>query len=194
MLIKKRKLVLSILNRFNPVGVFCLLLLFVISLLFTNCNKKTVNGNAENEIELEIIKKGSALLKKGEYDQAKNVFSQFIVKFPYHPYVDDAAYRLAYMCVIADEINPYFDYKNAAILFQNFIENYPNSRYIVACNNWLNLLKTVGLDHEEPTVSYINRQQILLEISQLKNELKRVRADNARLRNTLDDLQKAIER
>jgi outer membrane protein assembly factor BamD (BamD/ComL family) len=168
--------------------------LIVFALFFTNCTKKTFNGNTENEIELDLIKKGSAFLENGEYDQAKIVFSQFIEKFPGHPYVDDAAYRLAYMCVIADEINPYLDYQNATILFQNFIENYPNSRYIVACSNWLNLLKTVSLNHEEPTVSSINRQQILLEMSRLRNELKRVQAENTRLKNTLDDLQKAIER
>jgi outer membrane protein assembly factor BamD (BamD/ComL family) len=185
---------LLFINFLNPAKVFCMFLLFVLGLLFTNCNNKIADANIENEIELALIKKGSLLLEKGEYNEAKMVYSQLIEKYHDHPYVDDAAYRLAYICVIADDLNPYFDYENAAILFQNFIENYPNSRYIVACKNWLNLLKAVGHNHEKPSVSSINRQQILLELSQLRNELKRVQADNIRLRNTLDDLQKAIER
>ena len=185
---------MSFLNSLYLARVFCLIFLFVAGFLFRNCNKNLSDANMDNQTELDFIQKGSAYIEKGEYDQAKNIYSQFIIKFPDHPYVDDAAYRLAYICVIADEKNPYFDYKNAAVLFQNFIENYPNSRYINACKNWLNLLKAIGMDHQEPILSPVDQQQILNEISRLRNELKRVQAENARLKNTLDDLQKAIER
>lgn len=185
---------MSFINRLYPASVFYLFFLFVVGFLFRNCNRNITYADKDNQIEQDYIQKGSAYIEKGEYDQAKDVYSQFIIKFPHHPYVDDAAYRLAYMCVIADEKNPYFDYKNAALLFQNFIENYPNSRYINACKNWLNLLKTMGIDHQEPVISPIDQQQILNEISRLRDELKRVKAENARLKNTLDDLQKAIER
>ena len=111
-----------------------------------------------------------------------------------HPYLDDAAYRLAYISIIADEKNPYFDYQKALLLFQNFIENYPNSRYINASQNWINLLLQVAKLREEHAVSKTGNGMNSSEINRLKNELNRVQAENARLKNTLEELQKAIER
>jgi tetratricopeptide (TPR) repeat protein len=137
---------------------------------------------------------GAAYLEKGAYKEAEGVYSQFLINSPDHPYVDDAAYRLAYMCVIADKRNPYFNYQNAEILFQNIIENYPNSRYINACQNWLNLLKIVNIDHGESSVSSIKDQLNSNEINKLRNELNRIKAENIKLKNTLDELEKAIER
>jgi len=163
-------------------------------LLFTACNKQTSQKDFESEIELEIMKRGADYLEMGDYDQAKMVYSKFIVKFPDHPYVDDADYRLAYICVIADDNNPYFDYKNAVILFQNFIENYPNSRYIIASKNWLNLLKNVTMSIDEQASTSANDRSDSLEINQLRIELKRVQAENSKLKKTLEELQKAIER
>lgn len=171
-----------------------LFLLFLILSLFSNCHKNSTHDDFENDIELDIMERGSAYLEKGEYDEATLVYSQFMVKFPDHPYVDDAAYRLAYMCVIADIKNPYFDYKNAEILFHKFIENYPNSRYINACNNWINLLNSVRFNNEKLSESSSDEQSNFNEINQLKIELKRVQAENIKLKNTLDELQKAIER
>lgn len=170
-----------------------LFLLFFIALFFSNCNKNSTYVNQENKIELDIMEKGAAYLDKGGYEEANMIYTQFIVKFPDHPYVDDAAYRLAYMGVIADTRNPYYDYKNAMILFQKFIENYPNSRYIIACKNWIKLLESVNINNEESSVSS-EKQSNLNEINQLKIELKRVQAENVKLKNTLDELQKAIER
>ena len=140
------------------------------------------------------MESGSIYLEKGGYEEANMIYTKFIVKYPDHPYVDDAAYRLAYMSVIADIKNPYFDYNNAVTLFEKFIENYPNSRYINACNNWINLLKTVKINNDKSSVASTNNQSDSIKISQLKIKLKRVQAENAKLKNTLDELQKAIER
>jgi len=171
-----------------------LFLLFLIVTLFSNCHKNSTHDDYENDIELDIMERGSAYLEKGEYDEANIVYSQFMVKFPDHPYVDDAAYRLAYMCVIADIKNSYFNYQNAEILFHKFIENYPNSRYINACNNWINLLKSISLNRKKSSDSSSGERSNSNEINQLKIELQRVQAENIKLKNTLDELQKAIER
>jgi outer membrane protein assembly factor BamD (BamD/ComL family) len=169
-------------------------LVFFSGFLLIACNNQKSHDLAESDIELKIMERGSAFLGKGEYDQAKNVYSQFILKYPEHPYVDDAAYRLAYISVIADDKNPYFDYKNGQILFKNFIENYPNSRYITACQNWVNLLNTVMRLSEEQSAARIGEGSNSTEINRLRNELKRVQAENARLNKTLEELQRAIER
>ena len=171
-----------------------LFLLFLMVFLFSNCHKNSVHDDNEKEVELDLMESGASYLETGGYEEANMIYSRFIVKFPDHPYVDDAAYRLAYMCVIADIRNPYFDYKTAVVLFQNFIEKYPNSRYINACINWINLLKSVKFSSEESPVSSSNKQSASNEVNQLKIELKRVQADNIKLKNTLDELQKAIER
>jgi outer membrane protein assembly factor BamD (BamD/ComL family) len=153
-----------------------------------------MNENPETEPELEIMTRGSEYIENGNFNDAKNLYTQFIARYPTHPYVDDAAYRLAYISVIADDRNPYFDYKNGLILFENFIENYPNSRYINACQNWVNLLSTVIKLNEEMLSSKAGNGDNSAEINRLKNELKRVRAENAKLQTTLEELQKAIER
>ena len=75
------------------------------------------------------------------------------------------------MHVIADDRNPKFDDKKTVILFQKFIENYPNSRYIIVYKNWLNLLNSVPKSSEDPTVSPSSDQLNSFEINQLKTEL-----------------------
>jgi outer membrane protein assembly factor BamD (BamD/ComL family) len=158
------------------------------------CQRNNLHEKAESEIELELMKKASNNLENKNYDQAYVIYSQFVINYPTHPYVDDAAYRLAYLSVIADKENPFFNYKNGLSLFQNFIENYPNSRYINACQNWVNLLNTIIELSKNQSVSAVGKGINSSEINRLKNELKRLRAENAELKNTLDELQEAIER
>ena len=194
MLNKKREVVLSLINGVNLSKLHLFLFVFLFGFLFSNCHKNASHDNSVDDIELEIMKNGAVYLEKGEYEEANNVYSQFIIKYPDHPYTDDASYRLAYLCVVADDRNPYFDYQKAVILFQNFIENYPNSRYINACENWLNLLKDVKINSEGSSVSSVKNRSDSLEINTLKNELKRIKAENTKLKNTLEELEKAIER
>ena len=174
--------------------VLCLSVLFISGFLFSQCHKDISMEKTESDIELEIMQRGSDYLKNGKYNEAHSLYSQFVDEHPMHPYLDDAAYRLAYISIIADEKNPYFDYQKALLLFQNFIENYPNSRYINASQNWINLLLQVAKLREEHAVSKTGNGMNSSEINRLKNELNRVQAENARLKNTLEELQKAIER
>ncbi|MCK4754420.1 MAG: hypothetical protein KAS58_04255 [Calditrichia bacterium] len=78
--------------------------------------------------------------------------------------------------MIADDRNPNFDDKKIVILFQNFIENYPNSRYIIVYKNWINLLISVPNSSEDPAVTPFRDQSNSFEINQLKIELNRVQA------------------
>jgi outer membrane protein assembly factor BamD (BamD/ComL family) len=166
----------------------------IFGFLLSHCHKNISNEKKESEIELEIMEKGSDYLNDGKYNEAHLLYSQFVVDYPMHPFVDDAAYRLAYITIIADEENPHYDYKNALLLFKNFIENYPNSRYINASQNWINLLLQVKKLRAEQSESKAGNGMNSSEINRLKNELNRVQAENARLKNTLEELQRAIER
>lgn len=148
----------------------------------------------KGNLEAEIFEIGNAYIMEGNYKQAQEIFSRFIMKFPTHAYVDDAAYRLAYIHVIADDMNPYFDYRKAVGLFENFIENYPNSRYIKACKNWLNVLTNLTSRPADPEVVTTMEKSDPALINQLKNELSNTKRENAKLRKTLKELQTAIER
>lgn len=169
-------------------------MILILTLITWDCNQQITEDKSEADIELDIMQSAGDYLDKGNYEQAVSTYEQFITKYPNHPYVDDAAYRRAYISVIADEKNPYYDYKKAQLLFQNFIENYPNSRYINACYNWQNLLNILIKMSEEQSASKAGNGSKATEINRLKNELKRIRAENSNLRKTLEELQKAIER
>jgi outer membrane protein assembly factor BamD (BamD/ComL family) len=168
--------------------------LIFLGFLLSDCNKQTSYEKPETEVELDLMKSGSAYLENGNFTQAQELYLQFVENYPTHPYVDDAAYRLAYISVISDDKNPYYNYEKGLILFENFIENYPNSRYIIACQNWVNLLDTVVKLNEKKSTSKVATGENSSEINRLKRELKRVQAENAKLQNTLEELQKAIER
>ena len=194
MLNKKKEAVLSLIKEVNLTKLNYFILVTLIGFQFSNCHKNASHDDDDMEVELQTMNDGADYLEKGGYEEAERIYSNFIISFPGHPYIDDAAYRLAYMRVIVDDRNPYFNYQNAVILFQNFIENYPNSRYINACQNWLNLIKVLNNEQGKSSVSAIRDQSDSYDINELKNELNRIRAENAKLKNTLEELQKAIER
>ena len=176
------------------IAKFYTLICLIIGIFFSACNTYTSSDKTNNLIELELMQKGALFVEEGKYDQAYNLYSQFLTDYPNHPYIDDAAYRLAYISVIADEKNPHFDYEQGLSHFQNFIENYPNSRYIIACQNWKNLIEIMIRLSEGQSAKKNGKGMNAAEINRLKIELKRVKAENADLKQTLEDLQKAIER
>jgi tetratricopeptide (TPR) repeat protein len=161
-------------------------------ILWMGCSNAT-HDDKEN-LETEIFELGNAYIKDGNYKQAWEIYSRFIMKFPTHAYVDDAAYRLAYIHVIVDDMNPYFDYHKAVGLFKNFIENYPNSRYIKACKNWLNVLTNPASRPLDPEIGTTKEESDPALINQLKDDLSSTKRENAKLRKTLKELQTAIER
>jgi outer membrane protein assembly factor BamD (BamD/ComL family) len=142
--------------------------------------------------ELSLFRRATDLLDDGQYAQANDLYSQFLHKYPKHPYSDDAAYRLAYMHVMADTTNPYLDYVRARTLFQKFIENYQNSHYITACKNWINLLDNCD---KTSTTDSGNKNILTPNVNaQLTVEMEKLREENEKLRGDLEQLQKALER
>ena len=188
---KKRGVILLSINAHKWQGV---LIITICGAIHFGCNGGAVEKAQNEDIERQIIEDGNACIENGDYYRANEIYSQFIQEFPYHPYADDAAYRIAYMAVIADDNNPYFNYGNAEILFQNFIENYPNSRYIIACTNWLELLSKVSEKSQSDINANIEKDTQMKLISQLKNQLSALQKENTQLKKTLEELQRAIER
>ena len=142
--------------------------------------------------ELSLFRRAGNLLENSQYSQAGELYTQFLEKYPKHPYADDAAYRIAYLHVISDPDNPYYDYREARILFQNFIENYQNSHYINACKNWISVLDIcLKSSSGETKERYIAEQE---PNEQLIRELEKLREENNKLRQDLEQLQQALER
>ncbi len=183
---------MSLISAQNNSSIFVLVLLLIVCIVDIACNQSSTQK--DKSIEFEIIERGNIYLEKGDFDKAHIIYEQFIEKFSTHPFVDDAAYRLAYLHIIADERNPYFDYKKAVVFFENFIETYPNSRYIMACKNWLNLLKSITPAPIDPVIIRVKENADPAIINQLKAEIKTLQIENARLNQTLNELQRAIER
>jgi tetratricopeptide (TPR) repeat protein len=183
---------LFLINVRNNLSKSFLNIIFLSGIFLISCNQST--SQKEKNLELEIMDTGKYYIESGEYEKAGIIYEQFIEKFPNHPYVDDAAYRLAYLHVIVDENNPYYDYEKAVIFFEKFIETYPNSRYIMACKNWLRLLTRVEPAQKDPVIIKVKERVDPAIINQLKAEIKALQSENARLNETLNELQRAIER
>jgi len=167
-------------------------LLFIV--LISGCSPKTADSK-DDELyyrELSAFRKANDLIENGEYSRAQQIYLKFLDKYPKHPYADDAAYRVAYLHVIASQDNPYFDYRQARILFQNFIENYENSRYISACKNWIHILDLCTQSSADNMRKTSQTDPVV--DTQIQKEIQQLREENARLKENLDQLQKAIER
>ena len=121
----------------------------------------------------------------------ERIVFDFVQRYPNHPLADDAAYRLCYIHVFDSDKNNYFNYADALKQFQKFIETYKNSRYISACKNWIAVLNHVK-----------KRGQVVTDVPVLDNPARpeereriiKLEEENKRLKNTLLELQKAIER
>ena len=147
-----------------------------------------VQQSAESGDKLTLIfSHARDLVENHAYEEAAQVYVQFLDQYPRHIFADDAAYRLAYLHVVADPVNPLYDYEKASLLFQKFIETYENSRYINACTNWLAVLQP-RRGQNSPGLSD------KADVMQLKQQISDLRSENKKLRMTLAELQEAIER
>ena len=181
-------LIKEILNKFTNVAFYGF---FLLVFLYSGCNEFKQKKDSDLEKESKIFVQANILIENGDYDQAKRIYKKYIEKFPNHSLADDAAYRLAYLHVIPTANNSHFDYKKAEVLFQKFIETYENSRYINACKNWLNVLNLVNKSEENKTTS---TEVKLDEIRRLQEKIAELEVENQKLKQTLEVLQRAIER
>ncbi|NOX90804.1 MAG: tetratricopeptide repeat protein [Calditrichaeota bacterium] len=164
--------------------------LAIISLiLILGCRNPALTRHDGTQIDDEerIIRIADGLLKNGEYEKARQYLISFKNSFPKSVYIDDAAYRLAYLHVIADSANPYFDYDRALKSFREFKQIYPKSNYSSACNNWLNLLYLLNNLKQQ-------RADLEKRKDQLQKATKKLTEENRSLKSTLRDLDQVIKR
>ncbi len=166
-----------------------IILLVIMLLFYMGCARQhTVQKSVESNDQLErVFSHATNLIDKGNYTEAARIYQNFLQRYPAHDYADDAAYRLAYLHIMADPANPLCDYKKAYSLFQNFIETYKNSRYINACKNWLAVLQPRIRQQDPVTLD-------TAEIMQLRQQISEIQSENQKLKTTLAELQQAIER
>lgn len=162
---------------------FLLLILVNSCLVQQELVKKETSPNEEKKIVLAL----DSLLKAGQYVQAERYGRLFLTRYEHSPYVDDVAYRLTYLHVIADPKNPFFDYAQARRSFKTFLQKFPSSQYAFACNNWLKVLYLISQLQKQV-------EKLQSENRKLESELKVKSAEIDQLKSTLRDLEKVIKR
>ncbi len=163
----------------------------ILILLLAGCSRPAGGGNNEDLLEL-----ASRALTGGNYRLAHDTYRRILDHPDDSPLKDDAAYRLAYLSVIADERNPYLDYEKARRQFRQFVDEFPKSRYIMACNNWLKVLNLVVRRNTEQPATRTNQSSRTCEqqLQLLEKQLTQMREKNESLQKTLNRLRAAIER
>ncbi len=158
--------------------------------LLLSCTAKLANKSTDSvpiQKEEKALRLIDRLLQQGAYQKAHRYLLALQSADALSPFADDVAYRLAYLHVIADSANPYFDYQQARQAFSDFQKKYPQSIYSSACNNWLKILYLLFNSKYEQ-----NQWQRKARIRE--KECARLRHENAELKKTLRDLEHVIQR
>lgn len=156
-------------------------------ILTLGCNSNQVDIGSSQYQEQTIIEQSDALVKSGEYKRAEKILKAFREKSTASAYSDDAAYRLAYLHVISDDNNPFFDYWQAKQKFTTFPKHFPKSDYVYACNSWLKILNLYFELLE-------NSKNLKTENQQLKKRFDQLVKENNQLSQTLRGLEDALQR
>ena len=171
-----------------------LMFILMLAILFTACGVKQVSKKSQMTPAMSIVKRQEKLivtadkaLKEKEYSKAFRYLQLLRKKFSASPYADDVAYRLAYIHVMADNANPYFDYNRALQAFRQFKKNYPKSIYGSACNNWLKILYLIFNFKQ-------GQNKLQQKNKELRTKILHLEAKNKELEKTLKDLEHAIRR
>ncbi len=152
---------------------------------------QNANPAPKATLQEKVIHQADEMYKQGRYMDGQLILKRFNEKFPQSALTDDAAYRLAYLHVIADAQNPFYDYTAAKQAFERFQEKFPGSAYISACKNWLKILNLHFAPEKKKNQPGMNIQ---VELERLHSEISKLKAENNQLRNTLTELEKALER
>ncbi|HRO76277.1 MAG TPA: outer membrane protein assembly factor BamD [Crocinitomicaceae bacterium] len=95
-----------------------------------------------SEGELAYFRLGKGYYFMGDYSMGNYFLSNFVVRFPYSDYAEEAMY---YSAVCAANLSPTYnldqtDTEVAIEAVQHFVESYPDSKYVEDCNKLLNTL------------------------------------------------------
>ena len=177
----------SIKESFKYLFVSGILIIFLL-----NCSSREIKKNDRApDLQALIIQKADDYLKNKKFNDAEGLLKNYIKKFPDSYYSDDAVYRLAYMKVIADQANPYYDYIAAIEEFNKFRKRFSKSDYLSACNNWLKILNLYQHALKQQTKQKPVKNTDLMVF---KKEIEKLKKENRQLKKTLLELEKALER
>ncbi len=166
-----------------------ILSIFLLKCTLLNQHK---NPDVHQEDGRGVVEHVDHLLKNRRYERAVKVMDAFRSQYPRHAHADDAAYRRAYICVIADSANPFLDYAEARARFEDFKSRFPQSRYHSACNNWLKILN-LYFNAKRPILER-KQQRNTESIKALRKTISELEGENQKLRKTLSDLEQALQR
>jgi hypothetical protein len=177
-------------------GILFTLFFFYLILQFTSCSLgRDKSGHDFNSLERELINKVDKLYAEGSYSHGVDLLLNYLERFPNSPYNDDASYRLAYVYVINDDNNKYYNLKKAEIKFREVIKKYPETNYIYACKNWINILNLYNsFDKQNRIIGESIPNGENLEFLKVVKENNGLKIENKRLKKTLSELEEALQR
>ncbi len=174
-----------------------LTLLFFSLLSVTSCTSSLKNeNNSRAALEKELVENADKLFADKKYRDGVRLLTNYLKKYPDSEYSDDAAYRLAYVCVIADKENSYYNYKNAELRFRKVIEKYPGTNYFSACKNWIKILNlyNTGIKDRARSGTKVSQKNNYPANKTLLKENEVLKQENERLKKTLSELEEALQR
>ncbi|MBN2424826.1 MAG: hypothetical protein JXR46_08280 [Calditrichaceae bacterium] len=177
---------MPLIREFNK-KISLLLILLVLSGCMTSKTGRIPEKENDDRTKIE---KADLLLEKGQYRKAHKILTDLLADHPYSSYTDDAQYRLAYLHVVADDKNPYFNYRQARKHFMEFVSIFPKSKYVSPCNNWLKILN-LALESEKKNASPRDGKN---ECKGLENKVKALSEENKKLREIIRDFESVLER
>ncbi len=167
-------------------------IIYLISfLIIYSCAAGKKSTTESGNIGHKTIKKADEYLKNERYPDVQKLLSTFLNNYPNSEYADDAAYRLAYLHVVYNKNNPYYDYIQARKQFLKFRTDFPESLYLYACNNWLKVLNLALNNNVRHGGNVIRSDN---NCDRLKNEVNELKKENQQLREVLKDLESALDR
>ncbi len=174
-------------SRKKPTFFAALLFLLPFAAVVVSCHFTPQGRHFKKDGPERVLLSVDRLMQQGHYVKAYRYLTVLQKKWAATPLADDVAYRLAYLHVLADSANPYFNYRAAYRAFEQCLKKFPHSAYSSACNNWLKILY----------FTFDLKKRLQLQQSEqrtLRKKLRDLQSKNETLQRTLKDLEQVIKR
>ncbi len=171
----------------KPASFVALLFLLLFAVMVASCQFPPQARRFKKDEPKRLLLSIDRLMQQGHYVKAHHYLEVLNEKWAATPLADDVAYRLAYLHVLADSANPYFNYRAASRAFEQCLKKFPHSAYRSACNNWLKILY----------FTFDLQKRFQLQQSEQRALQKKVRVLQRKietLQRTLKDLEQVIKR
>ncbi len=131
-------------------------------------------------MEEVLYDSGVQYFRLRNFDSCQVAFQTLVDSFPKSVEAEKAGYMLGYLHTCSD--NPRMDYPKARKSFEQFLQSYPDSRFVSDTRSWLRAFAVMdSLEKQIALAGKKSNQSALLE-------------ENRRLKSEIDELRQVISR